>query len=207
MTSPKDAMPWVGLYICGASLVCTLAMAADAIQGIRQRNFWFPCRFFTVNAASVTLIAIAMKLPVDLTTEVPGDYVKTAKSCGIHFLFTMLANFLPSLGLMGDKEVLANIIALGILIITILVNMLIQSYTGLFPLTYIDIIYLIFPAILPFSIALIVPTSRRIIEHKYTELHELDSTCRTANFSSKELVRNVKKHFTTRKKTFRDESK
>ncbi|KAJ0613231.1 hypothetical protein HanHA300_Chr01g0035851 [Helianthus annuus] len=107
----------------------------------------------------------------------------------------MLANFLPSLGLMGDKELLANIIALGILIITILVNMLIQSYTGLFPLTYIDIIYLIFPAILPFSIALIVPTSRRIIEHKYKELHELDSTCQTANSSSKELVRNVKKHW------------
>ncbi|KAJ0735422.1 hypothetical protein HanPI659440_Chr11g0431991 [Helianthus annuus] len=73
--------------------------------------------------------------------------------------------------------------------------MLIQSYTGVFPVTCIVIIYLIFPAILPFSIALIVPTSRRIIEHKYKELHELDSTCQTANSSSKELVRNVKKHW------------
>ncbi|KAJ0735426.1 putative RNA-directed DNA polymerase [Helianthus annuus] len=193
MTSPKDAMPWVGLYICGASLVCTLAMAADAIQGIR--NFWFPCRFFTVNVASVTLIAIAMKLSVDLTTEMPGVYDKTAKYYSIHFLFTMLANFLPSLGLMGDKELLANIIALGLLIITIIVNMLIQSYIGVFPVTCIVAIYLIFPAILPFYIALIVPTSRRIIEHKYKELHELDSTCQTANFASKELVRNVKKHW------------
>ncbi|MFS7909111.1 hypothetical protein Hanom_Chr01g00090931 [Helianthus anomalus] len=50
--------------------------------------------------------------------------------------------------------------------ITILVNVLIQSCTGVFPF-----IYLIFPAILPFSVALIVSTSRRIIEQK------LDSTC------------------------------
>ncbi|KAL7618169.1 uncharacterized protein LOC111911588 isoform X1 [Lactuca sativa] len=66
---PEDAMPWVGLYVFLASLVCTLAMAADAFQGFRQRKLWFPCRFFTINAASLTLIAIAMKLPVDLNTD------------------------------------------------------------------------------------------------------------------------------------------
>ncbi|CAI9267861.1 unnamed protein product [Lactuca saligna] len=37
--SPTEAMPWVGLYICIASLVCTLAMAADAFQGIRLNVF------------------------------------------------------------------------------------------------------------------------------------------------------------------------
>ncbi|KAL6513851.1 hypothetical protein OROHE_019307 [Orobanche hederae] len=73
MQSPKDAMPWVGLYVAVASLICTLAMAADVVQGFRQRKLWFPCRFFTINAASLTLIAIAMKLPVDLTTDMMPD--------------------------------------------------------------------------------------------------------------------------------------
>ncbi|XP_076908748.1 uncharacterized protein LOC143565763 [Bidens hawaiensis] len=128
-------------------------MAADAIQAIRQRKLWFPCKFFTINAASVTLIAIAMKQTMDLTTEMPGFYDKQAKYFGVYFLFTMLANFLPSLGLMGDKELLVNIIAL----------------------------------------ALMVPTSKSIIEHKYAKLQELDSTLRKVNFFSKELRRNVKK--------------
>ncbi|KAJ0613232.1 hypothetical protein HanHA300_Chr00c1106g0840231 [Helianthus annuus] len=107
MASPKDAMPWVGLYICGASLVCMLAMAVDAIQGFRKRNLWFPSKFFTINAASITLIAIAMKLPVDLTTGMSGGYIDSMENEGSFlFLLTMLANFLPSLGHMSGKELI-----------------------------------------------------------------------------------------------------
>ncbi|GJV75439.1 hypothetical protein Tco_1507023 [Tanacetum coccineum] len=32
-TAAFDFMPWVGLYVAGASLACTLAMAVDAFQG------------------------------------------------------------------------------------------------------------------------------------------------------------------------------
>ncbi|GJU20554.1 hypothetical protein Tco_1153896 [Tanacetum coccineum] len=38
MKTPKDAMPWVGLYVAGASLACTPAMAADTFQGFQQRK-------------------------------------------------------------------------------------------------------------------------------------------------------------------------
>ncbi|XP_024983509.1 uncharacterized protein LOC112519548 [Cynara cardunculus var. scolymus] len=102
--SPKDAMPWVGLYVAVASLICTLAMAADAFRGFRQRKLWFPCKFFNIDAASITLIAIAMKLPVDLTTDMPDDNYPFVKYLSIGFLFTMLANFLPSLGGDGCQE-------------------------------------------------------------------------------------------------------
>ncbi|XP_042756857.1 uncharacterized protein LOC111891319 [Lactuca sativa] len=113
-TSPEEAMPWVGLYICAASLVCTLAMAADVYRGFRQRKLWFPCRFFTINSASVTLIAISTKLPVDLSADMSDDFQEIlAKSVSIIFLFTMLANFLASLGLMNDKELLLNTVALS----------------------------------------------------------------------------------------------
>ncbi|KAF5784253.1 hypothetical protein HanXRQr2_Chr11g0517361 [Helianthus annuus] len=144
--SPKVAMPWVGLYVSVASFICTFAMAADVVQAIWQRKLWFPNKFFTLNASTITLIAIAMKLPTDLTTnkcegtKVPielcdpkvyfePDGIDITKMSGISFLVTMLANFLPSLGLMGDKELLMNIVALGILVITVFVNIVIQMFT------------------------------------------------------------------------------
>ncbi|KAL7616773.1 hypothetical protein Lser_V15G02584 [Lactuca serriola] len=162
--SPSDAMPWVGLYVSLASLMCTLAMAADLFQGFRQWKLWFPCRFFTINAVSITLIAIAMKLPVDLTTDVSQGLDTTAKFLSIVFLVAMLANFLPSLGLMNDKELLMNIVAL---------------------------------------VALTVSASRRILQHKYKELHRLASNHQemntnmnmNMNFSYKRLICYVKKHW------------
>ncbi|CAH1442190.1 unnamed protein product [Lactuca virosa] len=129
-TSPEEAMPWVGLNICAASLVCTLAMAADVFRGFQQWKLWFPCRFFTINSVSITLIAISMKLSVDLSTTLADDQDIGAKYVSIIFLVTMLANFLPSLGLMNDKELLLNTVALSILILTINVNIWIQDISS-----------------------------------------------------------------------------
>ncbi|CAH1442198.1 unnamed protein product [Lactuca virosa] len=193
--SRADAMPWVGLYVCVASLVCTLAMAADAFQGFRQWKLWFPCRFFTINAASITLIAIAMKLAVDLDTDMSDTVYMIAKSASIIFLVTMVANFLPSLGLMDDKELLMNMLAFGILIITISVNVWIQfSTTGPFT-TPIQLLILILPLPWPFSVAMIVPASRRILQHHYEKLHGLASDPQEINFSGKRLIRYVKKYW------------
>ncbi|PWA79633.1 hypothetical protein CTI12_AA203530 [Artemisia annua] len=149
----KDVMPWVGLYVAGASLACTLAMAADAFQGFRHWKLWFPNKFFAINTVSITLIAIAMKLPVDLTTNMSidcGDW--DAKMVSIAFLVTMLANFLPSLGLIDDKELLVNMVAW-------------------------------------------IPASRRILEHRYKELHGLASYPQDIKFSYEELEHNVKKYW------------
>ncbi|KAL8259566.1 hypothetical protein R6Q59_027519 [Mikania micrantha] len=77
-------LPWVGLYTAVASLICIIAMAADAILAIWQWKLWFPNRFFTLNATTITLIAIAMKLPVDLSTE-----LVSTKYIGVYFLVTM----------------------------------------------------------------------------------------------------------------------
>ncbi|XP_024984259.1 uncharacterized protein LOC112520191 [Cynara cardunculus var. scolymus] len=194
--SPKDAMPWVGLYIVASSLICTLAMATDAFQGFRQRKLWFPCRFFTINAASITLIAVSMKLPVDLTTDMPSDNEQGAKYLGIAFLFTMLANFLPSLGGMDDKELFMNIIALGILIITIIVNIGIQTATQfVLANVVVEMSIIIFLLLWPFWVALTVPTSRRVLEHQYKELHESALNRQEVKFSSTELIHHVKKYW------------
>ncbi|KAL7618590.1 hypothetical protein Lser_V15G01833 [Lactuca serriola] len=195
-TSPEDAMSWVGLYICLASLVCTLAMVADVFRGFGQWKLWFPCRFFTINAASITLIAITTKLLVDLSTNVSDNHENIAKCVSIMFLITMLANFLPSLGLMNDKELLLNTVALCILILTINVNMWIQvivAQSSLVSWTTIFLLILLIPW--PFSVALTGSASRRALQQRYKELHSLASNGQEIKFSSKGLKRYVKQYW------------
>ncbi|GJY79225.1 hypothetical protein Tco_0485026 [Tanacetum coccineum] len=103
-------MVWIGIYIAIASLVCTLAMAADLFHGLRNKKFWFPCKYFTLNAASITVITVAMKLPVDLTSEMPGNMDQTAKLGSLAFMCTIMVNLMPSLASMENKTLLANVV-------------------------------------------------------------------------------------------------
>ncbi|GKE39569.1 hypothetical protein Tco_1462974 [Tanacetum coccineum] len=195
METPKDVMPWVGLYVAGASLACTLAMAVDAFQGFRYWKLWFPNKFFVLNTVSITLIAIAMKLPVDLTTNMSDSNVGewNGKMFSIAFLVSMLANFLPSLGLMDDKELLVNMVAWAILLITITVNVSIQIFAEMIPPIF--FLLLLSPILWVFSIAFTVPASRRILEHRYKELHGLASYPQEIKFSYEDLKHNVKKYW------------
>ncbi|KAL4560300.1 hypothetical protein LXL04_032450 [Taraxacum kok-saghyz] len=196
-TSPADAIPWVGLYIFLASLVCTIAMAADVFLGFRQWKLWFPCRFFTINAASITLIAISTKILVDLSINVYDENKREAIYASLFFLVVMLANSLPSLGLMNDNELLLNTVALCILILTIIVNTLIKCINDSY--SFEIHVLAIFPMILlipwPFPAALTVSASRRALEQQYKELHRLASNHQQVTFSRKGLIRYVKKYW------------
>ncbi|KAL7594986.1 hypothetical protein Lser_V15G28811 [Lactuca serriola] len=124
-------MPLVGIYIACASLLCILAMVADLLHGLRNRKLWFPCKYFTLNAASLTVIAAAIKLPMDLSNLMPGIVDLNAKFGSVWFMCTMMANMLPSLATMNSKELVTNVIALGVLVITLVVNICIQINTGI----------------------------------------------------------------------------
>ncbi|KAI3814582.1 hypothetical protein L1987_14222 [Smallanthus sonchifolius] len=113
----SEPMLWIGLYITLASLCCILAMVADLVHGLKSRKPWFPCKYFSVNAASLSVISVAMKLPVDLSGSMPGDVDQVAKLGSMAFMCTMIANLLPCLATMDSNELLTNIIALGVLII------------------------------------------------------------------------------------------
>nr|KAJ0227928.1 hypothetical protein LSAT_V11C100019320 [Lactuca sativa] len=171
-------------------------MPADLFRGFRQRKLWFPCRFFTINSVSITLITISMKLPVDLSTTLADDQDIEEKYVSIIFLVTMLANFLPSLGLMNDKELLLNTLTLCILIITINVNMWLQFISTFWAARFVRpiIILLIHSIPWPISVALTVPASRRVLQQRYKELHSLASNHQQINFSSKKLIHYVKKY-------------
>ncbi|KAJ0881591.1 hypothetical protein HanRHA438_Chr10g0475901 [Helianthus annuus] len=68
----SSPMLWIGMYIASASLVCILAMLADLVYGLRSKKLWFPSKYFRIDSAFLTVISIAMKLPVDLTGSMPG---------------------------------------------------------------------------------------------------------------------------------------
>ncbi|KAJ9559317.1 hypothetical protein OSB04_013931 [Centaurea solstitialis] len=172
-------MTWVKWYVTVASLLCIFAMAADVFQSFRSSKLWFPCRYFTINSTSISLITITMKLLIDMTSGWPG----MVKVINLIFLFTMLANFLPSLGGMNDKELFTNITALGILITTIILKLYVQEATYGKLFAFIEMSIVLFFLLWPFCVALIVPTSRKVLEAHYQKLHNHQEK----NFSSEGL--------------------
>ncbi|KAL0356140.1 UNVERIFIED_CONTAM: hypothetical protein Sradi_4060900 [Sesamum radiatum] len=173
-----EVMPWIGLYIAVASAVCTLAITADVFNGIRSKKPWFPCKYFSLNATSLTILGVAMKLPMDLNTLLVRESDGLARLSSLVFMSMAMANFMSSLGSMEDREIVTNVVALGILVITIVVNVWIQvfqfsiifGYTRgeLFPAT----LMLLLLATLVSS-AITLPTSKRSLESKYQEMHKV----------------------------------
>ncbi|XP_058211559.1 uncharacterized protein LOC131323731 [Rhododendron vialii] len=184
----ESPMPWIGMYIAAASLVCSVAMAGDVIHGIRRKKLWFPCKYFSMNAASLTVIAVAMKLSVDLTTAMLGTIDTLAKLSNSGFMIIVMGNFLISFASMNNKEIFMNIVALGILVITISVNMGIQLYTwrgdlvlferqreylvDMYILRIFNIVSMLVLFVTMISSILTIPATKRDMEKKYNELHE-----------------------------------
>ncbi|KAD3641923.1 hypothetical protein E3N88_31147 [Mikania micrantha] len=177
-------MVWIGIYIAIASLFCILAMAADLWHGLRHKKLWFPCKYFTLNAASITVIAVTMKLPVDLTSGGSGPDQAT-KLGSLGFLCTMMANLMPSLASMDNRTLVANVAGLCVLVITIIANICIQIYTGAIEnlsglgeiyscyicdfvmIAYIYMAMILLLLMIMISSSLTIPTSKEILESKY----------------------------------------
>ncbi|KAL4580639.1 hypothetical protein LXL04_016839 [Taraxacum kok-saghyz] len=166
-------MVWIGIYIAVASLFCVLAMAADLWNGFRYGKFWFPSKYFSLNAVSITVIAIAMKLPLDLNTPMDGKIEQVAKMGSLVFMCTMIANLMPSLTSIDNKDLPTNVIGLAILIITIIVNTIMEIFTGViygWVITFSLVAMLLFLLIVLISVAIFVPISKQILEFKYQDI-------------------------------------
>ncbi|KAL1214019.1 hypothetical protein V5N11_007380 [Cardamine amara subsp. amara] len=174
-------MPSIGIYVAVASLICGLAMAADLIHGFRHRKFWFPCKFFSLNATSLTFIAVGIKLSVDLNTSMPSRQDQLSKLSSTVFICTVMGNSMPSLGVMDNNDLLMNLVALGILVITDVVNICIQLGTGAIYVFseehfVVVLLMLLMLMILCFS-ATTVPTTKRILEAKYKKKYDVAIKC------------------------------
>ncbi|KAK9081304.1 hypothetical protein Syun_030667 [Stephania yunnanensis] len=126
----SSPVPIIGLYIAAATLVCFLSMLFDIISGFRNRKRWLPCRFFSLNSVTLTLLAIAAKIPVDLTTDMPSALDQLSKLTGTTLICICMGFLMPSLGINGESESWTNMLALSILVVTVVINICIQLYTG-----------------------------------------------------------------------------
>ncbi|KAD3642058.1 hypothetical protein E3N88_31282 [Mikania micrantha] len=202
--SSSDAskpMLWIGIYIGVASLFCVLAMAADLFHGIRNRKLWLPSKYFTLNAASIMMITIAMKLPVDLNDPMPGWVDQFAKWSSMPFMSTMMANLMLSLASMDDKKLFENIIGLLMLVVTIAVNVFIQIQTHVLDRSlFIPYMYLgamLYLLIVLTSLALTAPVSKHILEIKYQAAHKMaskDVYVQHTGISTVELMQCVRRY-------------
>ncbi|CAK7355843.1 unnamed protein product [Dovyalis caffra] len=196
----SEPIPWIGLYIAAASLASAIAMGADFIRGFRQQKFWCPTKFFSINATSLTIIAVAVKLSVDLNTAMPRRVDQLAKLSSGALLCTVMGNSMPSLGTMDNNDLCTNIIALGILVITVIVNIGIQLGTGVIYLYWkehaiIMFLMLILLAILSFS-ALTVPINNKYFQYKYNKKHDMalkEDSNETRKREDKELKEDLMK--------------
>ena len=191
-------MPWIGMYIAAASAICSLAMAADVIRGFRSKKLWLPCKYFSLNATSLTLLAVTMKLTVDLTSSMMGTNDKIASVGSLVLMSTAVGNFMTSVASMEGKEILLNLTALGILVITIAVNVCIHNVQTSEFLDGIVVLAeevasvgftLVLVLLLCFS-SMVVPTTKGYVESKYREMHrEIASNGRrdVGRFSAEEL--------------------
>ncbi|KAH6798061.1 hypothetical protein C2S52_022615 [Perilla frutescens var. hirtella] len=171
-------MPWIGMYIAAASAVCSVAMAVDAFKGFRIKRFWFPCKYFSLNAFSLTVLAVAMKLPIDLTSKAFGPIDLVARISSLALMSTAMGNFMTSLGSMENNEVILNIAALGILVITIAVNVCIHDVQIQRSIrqTLVEevgcIVLMLLMLVTLCSLAIMLPSAKRYIDLKYNEMHK-----------------------------------
>ncbi|CAI9095837.1 OLC1v1031860C1 [Oldenlandia corymbosa var. corymbosa] len=199
----NEPMPWIGVYIAAASAACAIGMAIDAFHGIRYRKFWFPSKFFSLNATSLTLLAVATKLSVDLNTSMPRPQDQLAKLSSTILVCTVMANFMPSLGIMENKELLANMVALGIFVITVMVNICIELGTGVIYVFWreyaVNLAIMLILLALKISSALTIPTTKKYFEmksKKKLKLAKLECNDKSKRCPSQKLPEKLKEDLT-----------
>ncbi|KAL3497476.1 hypothetical protein ACH5RR_040208 [Cinchona calisaya] len=182
----NQPIPWIGLYVAAASAACAIAMAMDTLRSLQNRKFWFPSKFSSLNATTLTILAVATKLSVDLNTSMPRQQDQLAKLSSTVLICTVMANFMPSLGSLENKELLANLVALGIFAITVIVNICIQLGTGVIYVFWreyaVTVTVMIVLLALMISSALTIPTTKSYLDLKYKKKHKL--TIRECNDKS-----------------------
>ncbi|KAK9135140.1 hypothetical protein Syun_014470 [Stephania yunnanensis] len=125
----SSPMPVIGLYIAAATSVCFILILLDIIAGFRSKKQWLPCRFFSLNSVTLSLLSIVAKLPVDLTTTMPSPEDQLSKLTSTTLICICMGFLMPSLGTSRPSECLTDMTALCILVITIAINICIQLRT------------------------------------------------------------------------------
>ncbi|KAF6176115.1 hypothetical protein GIB67_000209 [Kingdonia uniflora] len=123
-------LPIIGVYVAIATMVCFLLILSDVFLAFRRKKPWVPCRFFSLNSFTLTILGLATKLPVDLTTPMHGVDGQLSKLCATVLICISMGFFMPSLATMKDSDRLANLASLTIIVVSLVANICIQISTG-----------------------------------------------------------------------------
>ncbi|KAL5713321.1 hypothetical protein ACHQM5_015407 [Ranunculus cassubicifolius] len=134
----SSPIPLIGLYIAAGSLLLMLIMLYDIAAAFRSYKHWLPCKHFTLNSVTLSLIAIAAKLPVDLTTAMPKPVDQLSKLTATCLICMVMGFLHPSLANNSKSECITNMVALTIFVVTVAVNMCIQMVTGVIVLFFVE---------------------------------------------------------------------
>lgn len=106
-------------------------------------------------------------IPVDITTDITIYNINIAKAVNLMFFFTMLGNFLPSLGVINNKEFAITSIALVIVFANYIFNLLITEWSHIPTILLPILIYMFSILILE---VLCVPVVRKKSKNKIQRL-------------------------------------
>lgn len=103
-----------------------------------------PCRVFSLNSLTLTLLVISTKLPVDLTLAMPSAVDQISKLTATTLLCVAMGFLSPPVGNNTGSGYTADMVALSILVITVVVNMCIQISTGVIYVSVVEHIIVMF---------------------------------------------------------------
>nr|GMD53092.1 uncharacterized protein LOC109189563 [Ipomoea batatas]GME06692.1 uncharacterized protein LOC109189563 [Ipomoea batatas] len=170
-------MPFIGLYVAAASLLCSFAMFCNSYVTFFNlfAMFNLPIKIFGLNATWLTLLAVATKLTGDLTSPMWSYDDNLSKISSTLFLTLAMAQFFTLLGCMSGTAMLGNLMALSILVFTVLVDLCIQLGTGVLDLSLfpesifaIALLFCMFIAIV--CSALAIPAIKKRVESRHQTL-------------------------------------
>ncbi|XP_019195987.1 PREDICTED: uncharacterized protein LOC109189814 [Ipomoea nil] len=179
MQDDDSPMPIIGVYIAAASLVCSFAMFLNScltfIISFPKFNVRLFSNFFPLNATWLTLLAVTTKLATDLTTPKLSEPDNLVKIMNTVFLTVAMGNFYTSLGSMNNADIVTNLTALSILVITVVVDLYIQIHFHVFdspssPTIIIQIALLFCTWMTIVCTGLAVPAIKKRTESKYQKL-------------------------------------
>lgn len=106
----------------------------------------------------------------------PHKQDRLTKLSSAVFMYTVMGNTMPSLGTMETKELLMNIIALGILVSNMIVNICFKLGTGIifvFWKEYAFIMFIMLVLLVIYFLALTVPINKQYLLLKHNKKYEM----------------------------------
>lgn len=157
-------LSWVGCYITVASLVSIAVVLTNATLVFHQGKYRFP--IFNINIVYIIFLQ-TMMMPVDITTDITIYNINIAKAVNLMFFYTMLGNFLPSLGVMNIKEFAITSIVFVIVYFNYIFNLLITEWSHI-PSILLPILINMFT--IPLVEVLVAPIVRTKVKKKIQRL-------------------------------------